>query len=131
MISDKHKDDLIDAAIEGGKNAYIPYSKYRVGAAVMTSTNIIIKGCNIENSSHAASMCAERVAIFNSKSQNKEIIAVAIVTNNGGTPCGICRQVISELCPNAIIIVSTLDRSIYREYNIKDLLPDAFQLNAK
>lgn len=112
MVTQSQLDVLVDEAIKGGENAYIPYSQYRVGAAVLTASGKVVHGCNIENASYSASMCGERVALFNAVSQGEKIIAIAIaiVTDNAGTSCGFCRQVMNELCPDATVILSTPDK---------------------
>lgn len=90
---------LLDAAKNAMKNAYAPYSKFNVGAAVLMKSGQVYTGCNIENASYGATNCAERTAIFKAVSEGeKEIIAIAIVSSNNEFtyPCGICRQVIAE-----------------------------------
>ena len=90
---------LLKKANEAMERAYVPYSKFKVGAAILTKTGHIYTGCNIENASFGATNCAERTAIFKAVSEGEtEIVAIAIVGSNGAFtyPCGICRQVISE-----------------------------------
>ena len=107
MVTQSQLDVLVDEAVKGGESAYIPYSQYRVGAAVLTASGKVVHGCNIENASYSASMSGERVALFNAVSQGKTISEIAIVTDNAGTSCGFCRQVMNELCPDATVIFST------------------------
>lgn len=128
MVTQSQLDALVDEAIKGGENAYIPYSQYRVGAAVLTASGKVVHGCNIENASYSASMCGERVALFNAVSQGEKIIAIAIVTDNAGTSCGFCRQVMNELCPDATVILSTPDKKTQHVYTVNELLPHAFKL---
>lgn len=91
--------DLIDKAKEAMNHAYVPYSNFKVGAAILTGSGKIYTGCNIENASYGATNCAERTAIFKAASEGeREITKIAIVSSSGEAtyPCGICRQVISE-----------------------------------
>jgi len=120
---------LIDAAKAATKNSYSPYSKFAVGAAVITKTGKIYKGANVENASYPLTNCAERSALFNAVSDGaKNIEAVAVWTSRGGVfPCGACRQAIFELAPNADVIVNKKGGGIMIA-NIKDLLPYAFCL---
>jgi len=89
---------LYKAAIQAQKRAYAPYSKYHVGAALNASGKVIV-GCNVENASYGATICAERSAIFSAVSQGyKNFSSLVVVTSNGATPCALCLQVISEFC---------------------------------
>ncbi len=97
-----NKDILLEKAFEAMKNSYAPYSKYNVGACVLTKDGSYIKGCNIENASFGATNCAERTAIFATYAngyKKEDVVALAIVSNGDriAAPCGICRQVLSEL----------------------------------
>jgi cytidine deaminase len=117
---------LIEQAIQARDNAYAPYSKYKVGAALLTADGKVFQGCNIENASYGPSMCAERVAVFKAVSEGcKEFQAIAVVTVNGGSPCGVCRQVLREFAPNLIVIVSDVE-SNYQVLTLSDLLPHSF-----
>ena len=99
--------NLIDAAKLAQNNAHTPYSKYKVGAAILSEDNTIISGCNVESSSYGLTCCAERVAIFSAIAQgHNQFKALAVITHNGGTPCGACRQVIWDLCGNIPIYIS-------------------------
>jgi len=117
---------LIQAARLARKNSYAPYSKYKVGAAVLTDDDTIISGCNVESSSYGLTCCAERVALFSaiSKGYNK-FKALAVITENGGTPCGACRQVIWDLCGNIPIYIADDDGNVEKTTS-KELLPSAF-----
>ncbi|MBS3741011.1 MAG: cytidine deaminase [Candidatus Cloacimonetes bacterium] len=121
---------LIKAAKEVSKNAYSPYSKFKVGAALLTSSGNIYTGTNIENSSYPAGVCAERVAIFKAitNGENKfDMLAIYSHSDKLFYPCGICRQVIAEFARNLPIIVAK-EEDNYIKTNIKDLLPQAFRL---
>ncbi len=119
--------ELIDEAIKGRKNSYSPYSKFKVGAAVLTEKGIY-KGCNVETASYGLTMCAERVAIFSAISDGcKQIHALAVVGDlpNGITTCGACREVMSEFNLNMEVIVSDTKKK-YRVTTLKELLPESF-----
>lgn len=119
--------ELIREAIKAKKNAYVPYSEFKVGAALLTEDGKIYSGCNIENAAYTPSVCAERTAIFKAVSEGaKEIKAIAIVAgSNMSYPCGVCRQVIKEFGEDAIIIVAISEEE-YKEYTLDDLLPYSF-----
>lgn len=125
-----NKEELIKKAFEGLKHAYAPYSKYQVGACVLTKDGKYFLGCNIENAAYPSSVCGERVAVFNAYANgyNKDSIeAIAIVTSGKriGTPCGMCRQALSELlnADTPIILSNGEDEMIT---NISELLPYNF-----
>ncbi|MFC1527824.1 cytidine deaminase [Candidatus Neomarinimicrobiota bacterium] len=121
---------LINAARLAKKNSYSPYSKYRVGAAVLTDDNTIISGCNIESSSYSLTCCAERTALFNAISNgHNKFKALAVITKDGGTPCGACRQVIWDLCGDIPIYIADEDDNV-DETTSKALLPKAFDGNS-
>ena len=129
-------EQLIENAIEARKMAYTPYSKYKVGAALRSSDNKIIKGCNIENAAYGPTNCAERTAFFKAVSEGvKEFSAIAIV---GGLenetdlfsgyafPCGVCRQVMREFCDSEFEIVVARSTDDYKVYTLGELLPESF-----
>lgn len=117
---------LLQRAIEVREKSYSPYSHYKVGAALITISGKVYTGCNIENAAYSPSVCAERTAIFKAVSEGeREFAAIAVVTSDGGAPCGICRQVIREFAPNLTIIVgNTLGN--YQVFTLADLLPHSF-----
>ena len=122
---------LIRRAIEAMTNAYAPYSKFPVGAALLTAEGEIITGCNVENASYGLTMCAERVAMYTACCKGKpEIthITVAANTDEPISPCGACCQVMVELAPNAEIILTNRDGSQTITTKIEELLPFSFQL---
>ena len=121
------RERLIAAAIAAQLQAYVPYSTYPVGAAVLTAGGEIVTGCNIENAVYPLTLCAERVAVFKAISEGAgRIAAVAVVTRNGGSPCGSCRQVIREFAePDTPILIAKPDGS-YREFTLGELLPESF-----
>jgi cytidine deaminase len=119
-------DDLIRAARSARAAAYVPYSKYRVGAALLTADGTVFTGCNVENAAYPASICAERVAITKAVSEgHREFVAIAVATSNGGSPCGVCRQVMFEFAPEMAVII-TDETSIHLETTVAELLPDGF-----
>ncbi|MBN1120249.1 MAG: cytidine deaminase [Anaerolineae bacterium] len=121
-----NRDALVEAARQVRERAYAPYSKYKVGAALLTQDGSIITGCNVENAAYPACICAERVAITRAISEGKrEFVAIAVVTSNGGTPCGICRQVMAEFAPSMPVIIAD-EKKIVAEYPVSDLLPHYF-----
>lgn len=119
--------ELIERALEAQEKAYVPYSNFRVGAALITEDDKIFTGCNIEISSYSPTLCAERTAIFKAVSEgHKKIKAIAIVGDANFTyPCGVCRQVIREFGKDAKIIVAN-SKDEYREYKLDELLPHSF-----
>lgn len=117
---------LAEVAIDAAKKAYNPYSGYNVGAALLTADGTVIAGCNIENAAYGAIVCAERTAIAKAVAAgHREIVALAVCTPNGGTPCGICRQVINEFNEHMPIILTNED-GVYSETTCSRLLPDSF-----
>ena len=118
---------LLEYAKQIADNSYSPYSKFRVGAAVLCEDNKVFCGTNIENSSYGLSMCAERSAIFTAISNGcKKIKAIAIYCKKGNvTPCGACRQVILEFSKTADIIYNTKDNK-FTVVKISELLPKSF-----
>jgi cytidine deaminase len=122
---------LLAAARQAMKNAYAPYSKFKVGAAVLTTTGEIFPGCNVENASYGVTNCAERTAIFSAVAHSGpkiEIEAIAIVNDHNApcAPCGACRQVIYEFGPRASVIFRGAKDTKQRP--ITDLLPEGFRL---
>ena len=117
---------LVQHAIDAYNKAICPYSNYAVGAVVLTSNNKIISGFNIESKAYPTTLCAERVAIFSALSQGyNEFISLAVVTIDGGTPCGGCRQIIHEFAGNIPIIISNTEKKFFKTMT-KDLLPHPF-----
>ncbi|WP_298841009.1 cytidine deaminase [uncultured Clostridium sp.] len=121
--------NLISKALEARENAYVPYSNFKVGAAVLTHDGKIYSGCNIENASYGATNCAERTAIFKAVSEGyKNIKAIAIVgvPNDYTYPCGICRQVIQEFATDDTKIILGKNENEYLVKTIEEILPGAF-----
>ena len=119
-------EDLIKKAIVAQKRAEAPYSGYPVGAALLTTNNTVILGCNIESRAYPTTLCAERVAIFSAISQGyKDYSSMALITQDGAFPCGSCRQIIHEYCGNILLYISK-DLDNYVTQTISDLLPFPF-----
>ena len=125
---------LIEIAIQQLPKAYVPYSNYRVGAALFAKNGTIYTGCNIENAAYTPCNCAERTAFFKAVSEEvKEFEAICVVGGKGGilteyaAPCGVCRQVMMEFCePEQFKIILAISREEYRIYTLKELLPEGF-----
>ncbi len=127
MLNKAQRNELVAAARQAQANAYAPYSKYQVGAALMTSSGAIYLGSNVENAAYPDSICAERVAVFKAVSEGqREFQAIAVVTRDGGTPCGSCRQVLAEFSPGALVLIANQTGKVVREGTVADLLPGAF-----
>ncbi len=126
-ITDQERQALIDLANEARKRAYAPYSNYQVGAALRTKSGRIFTGVNVENAAYPHTMCAERVAIFKAVSEGEtEFEVIAVATNNGGSPCGGCRQVMAEFGLDTIVLIADGDGHLKKEMTLSELLPEAF-----
>ena len=126
MVTDEQQDALIKAACAVRENSHAPYSQYPVGAAILTDDDQIITGVNVENASFGLTICAERAAIFTAIGRGvKEIKALAVCSINGSSPCGACRQVMSEFAGDILIIMSDEEGSV-RVTKLHTLLPDFF-----
>ena len=129
-LSSKLYSELVTAARAAAERAYCPYSRFPVGAAVLTGTGEICAGCNVENASYGLTICAERNAIFQAVAQGRgplSIVAVVVYTPTATptAPCGACRQVINEFGPDARVI-SVCDGPVSLESSLGILLPNAF-----
>ncbi|MDK2835643.1 MAG: cytidine deaminase [Thermosediminibacterales bacterium] len=121
--------ELLNKAIEAKKNAYAPYSKCPVGAALLTKSGKVYTGCNIENVAYGLSNCAERTAVFKAVSEGEsEFVAIAIAGNGPGFsfPCGACRQVLLEFAPKIKVIIGD-EKGNYIKKELADLLPYPFE----
>ena len=121
---------LIMAALQARERAVAPYSKFKVGAALLTKTGEIIGGANVESASYGLTCCAERIALFKALTDGqKNFIAVAVVArcDGGPMPCGACRQLLREYAPDAqVFIADSNDLKTVRRFTVKKLLPAAF-----
>ena len=122
------EEKLVALAKEAMKNAYAPYSKFQVGAALLAKDGRVFTGCNVENASYGATNCAERTAIFKAVSEGyREFDAIAIVASSGdfASPCGICRQVLAEFMPDGKVILDSKEKGMVT-YFVRELLPSGF-----
>jgi len=127
MLTNELRTRLVRLALEARERAYAPYSNYRVGAAVLTASGTFYTGCNVESAAYPTSMCAERVAVFKAVSEGeREFVALAVVTSNGGTPCGACRQVMAEFGLDTLVLVADIEGNLKQEARVAELLPGAF-----
>lgn len=123
--------ELIHLADAQRQKAYVPYSHFHVGAALITGDGRVYTGCNIENSSYGATNCAERTAIFKAVSEgSRQVSRLAVVCDQDQPcmPCGICRQVIAEFASADFELLAASPNGEYKRYAINELLPDAFRL---
>lgn len=125
--------ELVQKAIEARKYSYSPYSKFKVGAALLTAENELYTGVNIENASFGLTVCAERTALLKAVSEgssNFVALAVACDTDSfsDAYPCGACRQVMAEFLDDASDIIISVNTGEYRIHKMKELLPHAFKL---
>lgn len=119
--------ELITAAVDASRRAYAPYSKFRVGAALLGKSGNVYTGCNVENASYGLSNCAERTAVFNAVSKGEVTFAmIAVVTEEGTSPCGACRQVLNEFAPDLTVLIADTHGALKSSASLKDLLPQAF-----
>lgn len=128
------REELIRAALSARENAYVPYSNYAVGAALLTEGGEIVTGCNVENASFGATNCAERTAFFKAVSQGeRRFSAIAIAGGEKGKepvdyayPCGVCRQVMREFAAKDFQVIVARSTADYQEYRLDELLPHGF-----
>lgn len=126
-LNQKTRKELIKRALNARSFSYSPYSHYAVGAALLTESGKIYTGTNIENSAYPTSICAERVAIFKAVSEGeRSFTAIAIATDNGGSPCGSCRQVMAEFSMQMQVIVVDDSGRVHLDAPLEELLPHAF-----
>jgi cytidine deaminase len=123
---------LVQAAAQAREGSVAPYSKFKVGAALLTKSGKIIGGANVESASYGLTCCAERVALFKALTDGeKQFVAVAVVArwDGGPMPCGACRQLLAEYAPKAkIFIADSADLAVVRTFTVHELLPHAFRL---
>lgn len=122
------EEELVRLARQAREHAYVPYSRFAVGAAVLAADGRVFAGCNVENASYGLSCCAERVAVFKAVSEGvREIAAIAVAADTPGpvSPCGACRQVLAEFAPEARVILANCAGAV-RATTVRDLLPGFF-----
>jgi cytidine deaminase len=126
-LTDEERRSLIDLANEVRRNAYAPYSHYPVGAALRTKSGKVFTGVNVENAAYPTTICAERTAVFKAVSEGeREFAAIAVVTDNGGSPCGSCRQVLAEFGQDTVVLIANGAGELVQETTVRALLPGAF-----
>ncbi len=126
-LSESDRQSLIDLANQARRKAYAPYSHYSVGAALRTKSGHIYTGVNVENAAYPNTMCAERSAVFKAVADGeREFEAIAVVTENGGSPCGGCRQVLAEFGLDTFVLMANGQGKLLKKLKVKDLLPGAF-----
>lgn len=126
-LTKEDKQALIDLANEARARAYAPYSKYRVGAALRTRSGRVYTGVNVENAAYPVSICAERTAVFKAVSEGeREFEVIAVATDNGGSPCGSCRQVMAEFGLDTVVLIADGSGGLVSETTVQALLPNAF-----
>ena len=127
-IDPKRLDELIAAAEAARRHAYAPYSGFAVGAAVLDEAGAVSVGCNVENASYGLTMCAERAALFAAMAAGAaRVVAVAVVVDGEtASPCGACRQVMTELCPPGATVAQATTAGARRLSTVASLLPSPF-----
>jgi len=126
-LTDEERQALIGLANEARRRAYVPYSNYPVGAALRTKSGKLFTGVNVENAAYPTTICAERTAVFTAVTAGeREFEVIAVVTDNGGTPCGSCRQVLAEFGLDTVVLIANGDGKLVQETTVEDLLPGAF-----
>ena len=119
--------ELVARALEARRWSYSPYSRYAVGAALLTASGRIYDGANVENAAYPNTICAERVAAVKAVTQGeRDFTAIAVATENGGTPCGACRQFLSEFGLETVVLVVDGEGNIRHRTSVGRLLPDSF-----
>jgi cytidine deaminase len=118
---------LIGKAIEASRKAYVPYSNYRVGALLLSTDGRQFTGCNVENAAYPACICGERTALVKAVSEGAQSFDLIVVaTKNGGSPCGLCRQMLYEFSPNMRVVCVSFDGKITIDTPLSELLPYGF-----
>lgn len=126
-LTKQEKQSLVDLANTARQRAYVPYSNYAVGSSLRTKTGRIFTGVNVENAAYPQTMCAERIAIFKAVSEGERAFEViTVVTDNGGSPCGGCRQVMAEFGLDTVVLLADGNGRIVKETTVRELLPEAF-----
>ncbi|HLF24843.1 MAG TPA: cytidine deaminase [Anaerolineae bacterium] len=126
-MTDDERQVLIARAMAARQRAYAPYSKYQVGAALLARSGKIYEGVNVENAVYPAGICAERSALAAAVSDGeRHFAAIAIATQNGGSPCGVCRQMLSEFGLDLAVLLINAEGEVVHTTTLRELLPRAF-----
>lgn len=134
VLLKEQKRELIKLALQARQTAYMPYSGFAVGAALLSENGRIYTGCNVENASYGATNCAERTAFFKAVSEGERtFLAIAIAGGKKDEepvafayPCGICRQVMREFCKADFCVLVAKSETVFEEYTLQELLPKGF-----
>lgn len=127
LLTEEERRFLVNLANEARRRAYAPYSGYAVGAALRTRSGRIYTGVNVESAAYPTTMCAERVAVYKAVSEGeRDFEVIALVTDNGGSPCGSCRQVLAEFGLDTLVIIADGHGRVLWQATVNDLLPGAF-----
>src|ERR1700741_2441975 len=122
-LTQQEKQSLVDLANTARQRAYVPYSNYPVGSSLRTKSGRIFTGVNVENAAYPQTMCAERVAVFKAVSEGEtEFEVIAVVTDNGGSPCGGCRQVMAEFGLDTIVLIANGEGKLQKVVTVGELL---------
>jgi cytidine deaminase len=128
-MDQQQRNALIDAALVAREKAYAPYSKFRVGAAVLSDSGRIYSGCNVENASYGLTLCAERVALAGAVADGSlRFVGLAVATSGGASPCGACRQFMAEFRHDLPVLLIDAENNRVRETSLDRLLPEQFSL---
>jgi len=126
-LSHRERERLVVAALEVRRQAYAPYSRFRVGAAILGRDGVFYVGCNVENASYGLTLCAERAAVASALGRGShQGRAIAIASRGGVTPCGACRQALREFASDLPVICVDATNGLHQEYRLAALLPQAF-----
>jgi cytidine deaminase len=127
LMNDDIKGLLISRALAARVWAYAPYSSYQVGASLLASSGKIYDGVNVENAAYPSTICAERTALVKAISEGERVFeALVVATENGGSPCGSCRQMLAEFGLDLVILIVNSEGKVLQETSLKELLPQAF-----
>jgi len=125
-MKERSWEELVAQAVRAREHAYAPYSGYTVGAALLGKSRHVYTGCNVENAVYPLCTCAERVAVVKAVSEGEqEFVALAVVTENGGAPCGSCRQTLREFGEDIVVLIADATGA-YHKTTVAELLPDSF-----
>jgi cytidine deaminase len=126
-MTDDNLGALVTQAIAAAGRAYCPYSSYPVGAVLRATDGTLYTGCNVENASFPAAICAERTALVKAVSEGQQAFdLLVVVTRNAGSPCGVCRQMLYEFAPTLRVVIADLDGNIHSDHRLDELLPLGF-----
>jgi cytidine deaminase len=126
-VTEKTLPELVRAAAAATEHAYVPYSHYPVGAALLAADGTLYTGCNVENAAYPASICAERVALVKAVSEGRrDFSTIVVVTRDGGSPCGVCRQMLFEFSPDMQVVMARPDGHITAQGSLREFLLHGF-----